>query len=134
LAGSVEIAPLQEELRALDRPGQLAGSVEIAPLQDHLVGFHHVDLQRNALRPRAPELGGWDTGVEQQGSLGARTRLGQHLRGQHPERKPRIDDLVRQAVGCQSTALDYGVEADLIGAANAVGELVKILPSYRSGA
>jgi hypothetical protein len=60
--------------------------------------------------------------VKQQGSFGTWTRLGQHLRRQHPEREPGIDDLVRQAVGGESTALDDRVEADLLGVANAVGE------------
>jgi hypothetical protein len=39
-----------------------------------------------------------------------------------PEREPGIDDLVRQDVSGESTALDDGVEPDLLGVANAVGE------------
>jgi hypothetical protein len=61
--------------------------------------------------------------VKQQGSFRARTRLGEHLRRQYPERKPGIDDFVRQAVSGESPALDDRVEADLLGVANAVCEL-----------
>jgi hypothetical protein len=60
--------------------------------------------------------------VKQQGSLRTGPCLGQHLRRHHPEREPRIDHVVRQAVSGQSTALDDRVEADLLGVANAVGE------------
>ena len=61
--------------------------------------------------------------MKQQGSFGARTRLGQHLRRHHPEREPRIDDLTGQAVSSEPTALEDGFEADLLRVANAVGEL-----------
>ena len=49
----VSIAGIQEQLRALNRL-ELAGGVEV--FQRPLVGLHHVDLQRDALRPRVPEL------------------------------------------------------------------------------
>jgi hypothetical protein len=61
--------------------------------------------------------------VQQQGSPDAGTRLGQHLRRQHPERETGIDDVVRQPVGGESTALDDRLEADLLGVAHAIGEL-----------
>ncbi len=63
--------------------------------------------------------------MKQQGSLRTGPCLGQHLRGQHPEREPRIDDFVRQAVSGESAALDDRVEADLLGVANAIGEFGK---------
>src|SRR5439155_14617473 len=87
------------------------------------VVLHHLDLERDSRRPRAPELGGRERSGEQQGTFGARARLGQHLSGQRSERESGIDELVRQAVGCESTALADRVEADLLGVADAVVEL-----------
>jgi hypothetical protein len=119
----VPIAGIHEQLRALYRLVELARDFEIfVGRQGPLVGVHHVHLERDSLRPRAAELGGRDTGVDQHGSAGAGTRLGQHLRRQHPEREADVDDLVRQAVGGESTALDDRAEADLLAVADAVGQ------------
>ena len=60
---------------------------------------------------------------EQQGALGARARLGQHLSGQRAEREAGIDELVRQAVGGEPTALGDRLEADLLGVADALVEV-----------
>ena len=61
--------------------------------------------------------------MKQQGSLRTGPDLGQHLRGQHPEREPGVDDAIRQAVRSKATALDDRIEADFLGIANAVGEV-----------
>ena len=61
----VPIAGVQEQLRALDRLGELAGGVEIALSEDQLVGVHHVDLEPDAMGPRAAELGERDGGLDQ---------------------------------------------------------------------
>jgi quercetin dioxygenase-like cupin family protein len=82
----VSIAGVHEQLRALHRLVELPRGLEVfVRRQGQHVGVHHVHLERDALRPRAVELGGRDTGMQQHGSSGARTRLGQHLRRQHPE-------------------------------------------------
>ena len=60
--------------------------------------------------------------MEQQGSLRARPRLGQHLRGQHAEREAGVDDAVGQALGGEPATLDDRVEADLLGMADALVE------------
>src|SRR5439155_23428575 len=85
--------------------------------------LHHVDLERDSRRPRAPELGGRESSVKQQGTLGARARLGQHLSGHRSERESAIDELVRQAVGGESTALPYRREADLLREADTLIEV-----------
>src|SRR5207247_10539370 len=72
----VPIAGIQEQLRALDRL-ELAGGGEV--FQRPLVGLHHVDLKGDALWPLVPEFRRWESGAEQQGSFGARTRPGQAL-------------------------------------------------------
>jgi hypothetical protein len=54
------IARVEEQLRALHCLDEMAGDVEIA----QLVGVHRVDLQRDAVGPRAPELGGRDAAVK----------------------------------------------------------------------
>ena len=77
----VSVAGVEEQLRVFACLGELASGVEIALPADQLVGVHHVDLDRDVPRPGAAELGGRNTGVKQQGSFRARTRLGQHLSG-----------------------------------------------------
>src|SRR4030095_8291364 len=69
----VSIAGIEEELRALDRLDELAGDIDIAPV----VGFHGVDLEGNAARPLAAELGERYGAVQEQGSLRAGAGLGQ---------------------------------------------------------
>jgi hypothetical protein len=66
---------------------------------------------------------GGNCGVHQQGSPGAWTGLGQHLRGQHPQREPGIDDFARQVLRREPAALDDRVEANLLGVADALVEL-----------
>ena len=83
-----------------------------------------MDLHRNALRPTT-ELGGRDTGVEQQRPLRARPGLSQHLRRQHAEREPGIDEVIGQALGGDPTALEDGVEAHLLGVGDALVEGVE---------
>jgi len=61
--------------------------------------------------------------VKQQGSLCAGPCLGQHLRGQDPEREPGVDHAVGQAVGSQAPALDDRVEANFLGVANTLAEV-----------
>ena len=118
------VAGIQEQLRAIDGFGELSGGVEVfVRRQDPLVGVHHVDLERDALRPRAAELGGRNGRVKQQGSLCAGPGLSEHLRRQHPEREPGVDDAVGQAVRSELTALDDRVEADFLRVANAAGEV-----------
>ena len=56
----------------------------------------------------------------QQGTLGAGPGLGEHLRGQHPEREPGVDEFVRQGFGSGLAALHDRVEADLPGMGNAL--------------
>src|SRR5205823_9553321 len=68
----VPVAGIEVELGALDRLGELAGDLDVAEL---VVG-HRVDLEGDALRPRAAELGGRDRSMEEQGSLPAGLRLG----------------------------------------------------------
>src|SRR6266536_4932746 len=116
----MSIAGVQEQLRALDCLDELARGGEV--LHRPLVGLHHVDLERNSRRPRVAELGGRESGAEQQGSFRAGTRLGQHLRSRHPEREAGIDELVRQALSGEPTPLADRVEADLLGVANALVE------------
>lgn len=60
----VSIAGVQQQLCALGRLDKVAGNVEIALRDEQLVGVHRVDLQRDALRPRTPELGDRDTGMK----------------------------------------------------------------------
>jgi len=52
----------------------------------------------------------------------AETCLGEPLRWHHPEREAGIDELGRQAIGGESTAFSKGVEAELLGVANALVE------------
>jgi hypothetical protein len=87
-----------------------------------------VDLERDARRPGAAELGRWDAGVTQHSAFRTRTRLGQHLGGKHPEREAGIDEVVRQALGGAPAARDDGVEADLLGIGE-VGESLAVVPS-----
>ncbi len=61
--------------------------------------------------------------MEQQGSSGARAGLGQHLRRHRTQREAGVDDVVRQPVGGELTAFFYRAEAELLGVANAVGEV-----------
>jgi hypothetical protein len=61
--------------------------------------------------------------VKEQRSPGAGARLGQHLRREHPEREPGVDDVVRQAVRGKAAALEDRAEADLFGVPDAVREL-----------
>ena len=117
----VPIARIQEYLRALDCLVELAGGLEVFP-DNPLVVLHHVDLQREALRPGVAELRGWESSGKEQGSFGARTSLGQHLRRHHPERESAVDELVRQALSGESTALEDRVEADLLRVADALVE------------
>src|ERR687891_631879 len=120
----VSVARIQEQLRPLYRLVELAGGFEVfVRRQRPFVGVHDVDLERDALRPRAAELRQRDATVEQQGSLRTGPCLGQHLRRHRAQREPGIDDLVRQAVRGHSTALDDRVEADLLRVLHAVGEL-----------
>src|ERR671918_823548 len=120
----VSVARIQEQLRPLYRLVELAGGFEVfVRRQRPFVGVHDVDLERDALRPRAAELRRRDATVEQQGSLRTGPCLGQHLRRHRAQREPGIDDLVRQAVRGHSTALDDRVEADLLRVLHAVGEL-----------
>src|SRR5438105_6813674 len=108
----MSIARIQEQLCALGRLGELAGGGEVFVRWQHLfVGVHHVDLERDTLRPRTAELRRRDAAVKEQRSLRARTRLRQHWRRQHAEREAGIDDLVRQTVSRIPTALDDRVEA-----------------------
>jgi hypothetical protein len=123
----VPIAGIQEQLGALHCLVELPGRVEVS-LESPLVGFHQVDVERDALRPGATELRGRDAAVEQQRSLGTRPRLGQHLRRPRPEREPGIDDLARQAFGREPTALPDGVEADLAGVADTVVDVGEGVP------
>ena len=58
--------------------------------------------------------------MEEQSSLRAGLRLGQHLRRHRAEREPAVDDLVRQSLGGEPAALDDRVEADLLGVADAL--------------
>ena len=116
----VLVARVEEQLRGIGHLDQLTGGVEVALRDEQLVGVHRMDLDRGVVRPGAPELGDRDTGMKQQGALRARPGLGQHLRGQHPEREPGVDDLVRQALGGGPAALDDRVESDLPGVGDAV--------------
>jgi hypothetical protein len=59
--------------------------------------------------------------VEQQGSPGARSGLGQHLRRHSPEREAAVDELVGQALGREAPALDDRLEADLTRVGHALG-------------
>jgi hypothetical protein len=77
-----------------------------------------VDLQRDALRPRALELRRWEGSGKEQGSLHAGTRLGQHLCRHHPERESAIDEFARQALSRESTTVEDRVEPDLLGVAD----------------
>ena len=115
----VLVAGVQEQLRVRGSLDQLAGGTQVL-LGEERVGVHPVDLDRGKVRPRAAELGHRDAGVEQQGTPGPRPGLGQRLRGQHAEREPRVDELVRQALDGGPAALDDRVEADLLGVPDAV--------------
>ena len=56
----------------------------------------------------------------QQGALGTGPGLGEHLRGQHPEREPGVNKFVRQGLGCGPAAIHDRAEADLLGMGHAV--------------
>ena len=82
----------------------------------------------------AAELRGWEAPAEQQRSLRTWFRLGEHLRRQHSEREPAVDDAVGQAVGSGATTLADRFEADLPGVADAlvdVGERVAVVEIRR---
>ena len=72
-----------------------------------------MNLKRDSLRPGASELRGREGSGEQQRSLRAGARLRQHLSRHRPEREPGVDELVRQAVGGEATALADRPEANL---------------------
>src|ERR1700694_5063861 len=57
----VAVAGVQEQLRALDGFVELAGGVEVSFLHP-LVSLHHVDLQRDSMRPGAAEFRGRESG------------------------------------------------------------------------
>ena len=117
----VTVTGVQEQLRALGRLDELARGGKV--LGSPFVVLHHVDLERDARRPRASELGGRKSSGKQQGALGAQALLGQHLRGHHSEREPRIDELARQPIRGASTALHDRAEANLPRVADALVEV-----------
>ena len=86
-----------------------------------LVGVHQMDLERDTLRPGAAELGGRDTAVKEQGSPGARTRLGQHLRRQHTEREPGIANAIGE-FGERLAFVEIRGVNDVSGGAELIGE------------
>src|SRR5215210_9253222 len=128
----VAITRIQEQLGLFDRGVELAGGVEVA-LERPLVALHQVDLERNTGGPRAAELLGRNAAAEEQRSLRARPRLGEHLSRHRAERKTRVHQLVRQAFRGDPTAFENGVEADLPGVANAVLEVVESRPVVQIG-
>ena len=111
----VLVTGVDEQLGLRGRRHELAGGVEVAVLGEERVGLHPVNLDRNAVRPRAAELGRRQTGVEEHGALCPLPGLGQHLRGHHAEREAGIHDLSGQRVGGGPPALEDGVEAGLPG-------------------
>jgi hypothetical protein len=82
----VAVAGVEEQLRFRNHRLELASGVAI--LAGHVVVLRQVDLDGDAVRPGAAELRRRDARFDQQRALCAGPRLGQHLRRQHPERKP----------------------------------------------
>src|SRR5437867_4153327 len=72
----VPLAGVEEKLCAR-RLDELAGGGEV--LLGPLVALHHVDLERDAVRPGAAELGGRHGAVEEEGSRRAGASLSQLL-------------------------------------------------------
>jgi hypothetical protein len=118
----VSIAAIHEQRGALHRFVELTrGGAVLVGRQGQLVGVHHVDLERDARRPRAAGLGRWDAAVKEQGSLRAGPCLSQHLSGQNPQREAGIDEAVGQAIGGEAAALNDRAEAGFLRVAHTVG-------------
>ena len=117
----MSIAGVQEQLRAVDRLDELTGSRKV--LDRPLVVLHHVDLEGDSGRPGSAELGGRESGAEEQRSLGTWSRLGQLLCCHDSEREPGIDELVRQAGRREPAALLNRPEANLLRVADALVEV-----------
>jgi hypothetical protein len=128
----VPIAGIEEQFRGLAAGRELATRVEIALLSP-LVALRDVNLHGYVLRPGIAKLGRWQAGMKEQGAPGAGARLGQLLRRHHTQREPGMDDLAGQPIGGTQTPLEDGVEADLPGIANPVGELVEGLAVVEVG-
>ena len=91
----VPVARVDEQLGELgsDDLDQLAGGVEVAPLPEERVLVHAVDLDRNALRPRAegPLSGDREAALIEERSPRTRSGLGESLRFADPEGEAGVD-------------------------------------------
>src|SRR5437868_8082186 len=115
---------VEEELSTVDRPGQVASELEVLVWRnDPGILVHHVDLEGDALGPPLAEFGDREGGAEQQGSLGAGTCLGKHLRQAGTKREARVDDLVGKSFDGNLAAFEELVEADLPGVGDALAEV-----------
>jgi hypothetical protein len=115
----VPVTGVEEELGLGDRRRKVAGDLDVT----QLVPLHRVNLQRHARRPRASELRERDAGMEEQRAPRARPGLSQHLRRQHAEREPGVDDVRAQILGGGPAAPDDLAEADLLGVGHAAGQI-----------
>jgi hypothetical protein len=95
----------------------------IAVVNDERVIFHHVDLQRDAVRPRTAELSNRDSPGDEYRAACAGACLSKHLRRQHAQREPDLHRLGRQAVCRRTTAVNDRVEPDLLGVSDTGAEV-----------
>ena len=109
--------------RKSSAPSIVSASSRATSTSPRLVVLHRVDLERDSFGPGAAELRERDGRVQEQGALGARTRLGEKLRRHRSEREPGVDDLGRQILRGEPASLHDRVEAGLPDVGHAVGEL-----------
>src|SRR5579875_2904124 len=113
-------AAVKAQLRVRGRLDERTGCVEVALPCEELAGVHAVDLDRDSFGPCTAEFRDWDTGMEQQRTLRAGSRLGQHLRRKDAEREPGADEFAGQPLGGSAPALDDRIEPGLVGIADAL--------------
>src|SRR5215203_901398 len=119
------VAGVQEQLRAIDRLDELACRRKV--LECPLVALHHVNLERDARRPRVAELGERKGRVEQQRPLRAAAVLGEPLGRGGAEREASVDEAPGQGVGRGYATTRDRRESHLAGVADAVLERVERL-------
>src|SRR5262245_51832537 len=129
----VLVSRIEEEFGVLDPLDETAGGVQIAVIDEEFVGIHRVDLNGDAFRPGRSELRGRHARMKQQCSLRSGAGLCEHLRGHHSEGEAPIHKRIRQLRCGGPTALENGVESDVVSMGDAVLQRVEGTPFIKIG-